>query len=332
MKKGVFPHFCFLGCGAIAQQHARMLKKLYPSIHLSFASRETSKAVYYKTKCNGHKSYGSYEEALKDDSIDIVFITTPHAYHAELAVLAAEHKKHIIVEKPATRTLQELEDIYIAVEKNNVRFTVAENYYYKPFIKVIREYVEKNYIGKVLFIELTKTNKNIISGWRTNKELMGGGALLEGGIHWISVLLSLVNSDPKSVIAFKPDVSYETNIPFEDTLMLNIQFENGIIGKLTHSWSIPNPFRGVGLSKIYGTQGTITFESNGLFVWCYGKKNKIKFISPFKFLGFQEMLKSFIEGYITNKEWQPSFQRINSELKVIHAAYHSLESQRLENI
>ena len=90
------PHICFLGCGAIASQHARMLKKLYPSLHISFASRERSKALEFATKYNGKSSYGTYEEALKDESVDIVFITTPHAYHAELAIQATEHKKHII--------------------------------------------------------------------------------------------------------------------------------------------------------------------------------------------------------------------------------------------
>jgi len=332
MKVKKLPGICFFGCGNIAIRHTRILKKLYPDIEISFASRSNIKSKEYTDKFDGKYSFSNYEDAAESDLFDIAFITTPHAFHSDLAVLAAKNKKNLIIEKPVTRNLSELLRLENAVNQNKVRCTIAENYYYKSFIQKIRGFIEKNYIGKILFIELNKTNKDTISGWRTDSEMMGGGALLEGGIHWVNALISLSGANPIEVIAFKPDVHYETNIPFEDSLTVCINFDNGAVGKLLHSWRIPNPLKGVGLSKIYGSDGIITFESNGLFVYISGKKKKFIFTNPTDFLGYKAMHRAFINAYISNEPWQPSLERIRLEMKLVTSAYKSLSSKKLEQI
>jgi predicted dehydrogenase len=334
MKKNTkyLPRICFIGCGNIALKHSKILKKIYPAIELSFASRNKQKAKEYADKFSCKVYFGNYKEALSSDAFDIAFITTPHAFHSGLAVMAANNHKDIIIEKPVTRNVQELLKIENAVKKNKVRCTVAENYLYKPFIKKIRKYIIEGLIGDVLFIELSKTGDSEKNGWRTNKEMMGGGALLEGGVHWVNALVSLAGSTPVEVAAFKPGVKYKTNIPFEDSIMLNVKFKNGVIGKLLHSWHIINPAKGMSLSKIYGTDGLITFESNGLFFSVHGKKIKIRFMSPFDFLGFKAMHKSFIEDWRNNIAWEPSLDRIKIELKLIESAYKSLKTKKTEKI
>jgi UDP-N-acetylglucosamine 3-dehydrogenase len=326
------PRICFIGCGKIVQKHAGIIKKLYPAIELSFASRNRSKAKEYSDKFRGKHHFGSYKEALSSDLFDIAFITTPHAYHSELTIQAAGCHKDIIIEKPVTRNMKEFLALENAVKKNKVRCTVAENYYYKPFIKKIRNYINNGIIGNILFIELNKTGKDKISGWRSERDMMGGGALLEGGVHWVNAMCSLADSSPAEVIAFKPDVHYKTNIPFEDSIMLNVGFENGIVGKLLHSWSITNPLKGISLSKIYGTDGVITFESNGLFFSVHGKKKRVVLIKPSDFLGFKAMHKTFIEDYVNGNPWKPALGRIKEELKLIEYAYKSLKSKKIEKL
>ncbi|MFH0974602.1 MAG: Gfo/Idh/MocA family oxidoreductase [Spirochaetota bacterium] len=330
--KNKLPRICFIGCGDIASRHARILKKLYPAIELLFASRSEEKAKSFSDTFKSSQYFGSYKEALVSGSFDIAFITTPPALHSGLAVMAANNHKDIIIEKPVTRNLKELSAIENAVKKNKVRCAVAENYFYKPIIKKIRRYIEEGFIGDVLFIELNKTGVSTKSGWRINKEMMGGGALLEGGVHWINALVSIAGSVPVEVAAFKPEVKYKTDIPFEDSIMLNVAFKNGSVGKLLHSWRIVNPAMGMSLSKIYGTDGLITFESNGLFFSVHGKKKRIIFINPFDLLGFKAMHRSFIEDYINNVPWKPSLERIKLELKLVESAYKSIKSKKTEKI
>jgi len=331
MKKNL-PGICFIGCGKISEQHSKTLKKLFPKINLFYADSDNKKAEDYVKKFKGVKSFKSVKEALESDSFEIAFITTPHAFHAEIGIMAAENKKHIITEKPVARNLTELNALKKAVKKNKVRCTVAENYMYKPFINIIRKHIEDGLIGKPLFLEINKTNRDSVSGWRTDEEMMGGGALLEGGVHWVNLFASLTDSKPVNVIAFKPEVEYDTDVPFEDSLSVMVKFENGMTGKLLHSWRIPNRLFGMGLSKIYGTEGVITFESNGLYVSVFGKKKKKSFINPLNFLGFKTMHKTLIEDFMNDKPWDLTLDRITMELKLIESAYKSIESGKLEKI
>ena len=326
------PGICFIGCGKIAVNHSKILKKLYKTIPLYFYDKDYKRALDLKSNTKSIGALPSLQHAFDSDDVDIIFITTPHAYHSEIATEAARAGKNIIIEKPVTRTLNELKKITLAVERTKVRCTVAENYYYKSMVKKIKQLIEDDYIGKPLFIEINKSNKDNITGWRADKELMGGGALLEGGVHWINLLVSLSGSEPKSVIASKPDIEYETKIPFEDSLNLLVKFNNGISGKLFHSWRIPNRFNGMSLSKIYGTDGVITFESNGLFISAYGKKKKKYFADITDFLGYKKMLSSFVDNFVKDKPWEPDMNRIETELKLVDAAYRSLKSNKFEEI
>ncbi len=332
MTKKNLPGICFYGCGHIANQHVKNIKSLYKDIPLFFASQTAEEAENFSKAHGGSKFFASCEEAAASDEYQIAFITTPHAYHAEMGILAAKNGKDLILEKPVTRNSKELKSLMKEVDRAGVRCTVAENYLYKPFIQRIRRYIEEGLIGEVLFIELNKTNRDTISGWRSDPELMGGGALLEGGCHWVNQLVSLAGSEPTGAFAIKPDVPYETTVPFEDTIMVAVEFSNGTKGKLTHSWRIPNPLKGMGHSKIYGTEGVITFESNGIYTSLRGKKRRFAFTNFFDFLGFKAMHRAFIEDYINDRPWDPSMERITGELKLIEAAYRSLKSKKLEKI
>ncbi len=324
----VLPRICFVGCGLMARKHAKALGRLFPRIRLSFASRDPEKARALARGFPRAQAYDSYEEAAHSAEPDVAFITTPHALHAELAVLFAENRKHLIIEKPVTRTLEELDAIQETVDRTGVRCTVAENYFFKPLIPAVRARVEAGLIGEVLYVELTKTNREKKTGWRTDPELMGGGALLEGGVHWLNALTSLAGGRPREVTAFRPDVGYESDIPVEDSLLVIARYSNGVVGKLLHSWRIPNRFFGLGLSKIHGTEGVITFESNGLFYSVYGREKKKRLISPRNFLGFRPMLETFVRDYGHGRTWTPSLDRIRQDMEAVHGAYRSLETGR----
>jgi len=126
-------------------------------------------------------------------------------------------------------------------------------------------------------------------------------------------------------------VAYQTNIPFEDTIHITVKFDNGTFGTLFHSWFVSNTFKGMALSKIYGTEGNITFESNGLFTFVNGNRFALRF-SFSDFLGFGAMHRSFIDNYRTQQPWEPDYLRIRKELALIEAAYRSLKTHKFEEI
>ena len=80
-------------------------------------------------KRHGAKYYGDYQDVIHSPNVDCVYISTPPALHEELAILAAENKKHIICEKPAVLNMQSLKRVLRACKKNKVKF--FENYMYQ---------------------------------------------------------------------------------------------------------------------------------------------------------------------------------------------------------
>src|SRR5260370_1743081 len=168
--------------------------------------------------------------------------------------MAARHGKAGWREKPVTRTFGELAAIETAVRQTGVVAMVAENYHFKPVVGVLRAHLEAGDIGQPLFVELNRGARRRVSGWRADGELMGGGALLEGGVHWVNYLCRL-GGTVREVCAARPEVDRPLVAPFEDGLELLVRFQGGAVGKLLHAWSVTNRLAGLGLSKIYGTEG-----------------------------------------------------------------------------
>jgi predicted dehydrogenase len=317
-----------LGCGRVAGTHGRVARSL-GGAELLFASRSREKAETYRARFGGIAAFGSYEEACADPRVDAVLVCTPQAFHVEHTVLAAKHGKAVLIEKPVARTLAELAAIEAAVRRAGVVAMVAENYHFKPAVRVLRAHVEAGDLGLPLFIELNRAGRQRTTGWRADAQLMGGGALLEGGVHWVNYLCRLGGA-VREVCAARPEVDRPLNAPFEDGLELLVKFQSGAVGKLLHAWSVTNRLAGLGLSKIYGTEGNITFESNGLFALVTGRRTRLRFPGVRDLMGYRAMLRHFLDCVRDRREPEMSLAAARRDLAVVLAAYRSLDSRRFE--
>lgn len=300
-------------------------------MNLLYASRSEEKARSFNDKYGGIGTFGSYQAACESSKVDAIFICTPHAYHADQAVMAARNGKALIIEKPVTRTLDELAEIEAAVAEAGTTAMLAENYHFKPLARVLRRHIERGDIGKPMFVELNNTKRSNVRGWRADEEMMGGGALLEGGVHWINLLCSIAGN-PKEVVAAQPSIQYSKVTPIEDSLELLIKFDSGTIGKMIHSWNIirhTGPFQ---LSKVYGTEGNITFESNGLFALVLGRRKRLRIPGLVDIMGYRTMLAHFLDCVIRGETPAMSLSMARRDMEVVDAAYRSLTSGRFESV
>lgn len=319
---------CMLGCGRIAAVHSRVARSL-GGVELLFASRSREKAEQYNRRYGGIAAFGNYEEACADARVDAVVVCTPHAFHVEHARLAARHRKATLIEKPVTRTLAELGAIETAVRAAGTICMVAENYHFKPAVTVLRRHLEAGDVGEPLFIELNRAGRQRPTGWRADPELMGGGALLEGGVHWVNYLCRL-GGPVREVCAAQPTTGRPPVAPFEDGLEVLVRFESGAVGKLLHAWSVTNRLAGLGLSKVYGSEGNITFESNGLFALVTGRRTRLRFPGVRDLMGYRAMLRHFLDCVRARREPDMSLAVARRDLAVVLAAYRSLETRRFE--
>jgi predicted dehydrogenase len=306
-------------------------RTLRSDLRLSFASRSLDKAEEYRRRFGGTRAYGSYEEACASSDVDAVFICTPHAYHLDHATLAAANRKPMLIEKPITRTLDELTRLEAVVSAADTPCMVAENYFFKPLVRTLRSHLETGDIGELLFLELNKTGRSRNTGWRTDAELMGGGALLEGGVHWVNLLLEIAGP-PTEVVAARPEVEYPVAAPFEDNLQVLVRFQTGAVGKLLHSWNTLNRIAGLGISRIYGTAGNITFESNGLWALVLGRRRRFRIPGVLDIMGYRAMLRHFARSVQQGTHPHMSLAVARRDMELVFSAYRSLTTGRFEPV
>ncbi len=313
----------FLGCGNIVKSHVKSIRWADSNVKLAFASRTLAKAEEYRTQFKGEQAYGSYEEAILSPETDIIFITTPPKFHYELAKKALAAGKHVIVEKPPFFKASDIAELGPLADSKSCQLLIAENYFYKPMRFRIKELLESGVIGKPLFINISATKKQKSKNdWREEQELTGFGALFEGGIHWINFINNIGLTISK-VNGYRPNKEGA----LEKSMQVTASTEKGAIINLLYSWEVDTMFFGLRLSRIYGTEGSITFESNGISVFTRGKRKKLGFPQLSKITGFKLMFKDFFVSLRAGKQPDFNYQMAQRDLELIEEAYASLDDQ-----
>ena len=101
----------------------------------------------------GGKAYGSYEEMLCDPQVDVVYVATPHPFHMEHVIMAAEHGKHILCEKPFAVNLQQTKAMLAAAEKNDVFLMEGLWSRFFPAWRYVRQVLDSGDLGDLVSID-----------------------------------------------------------------------------------------------------------------------------------------------------------------------------------
>jgi len=104
-------------------------------------------------------------------------------------------------------------------------------------------------------------------------------------------------------------------------MLVVFDYAEGAVGTLAHSWEIAAPFGGVRLSGIYGTAGSIHFESNGLGVLLRARRTRLRFPGLGDFLGFKGMWADFVAALTARRPAQMTLDHAQRDLELIEAAY-----------
>jgi predicted dehydrogenase len=308
-----------LGCGRAAVLAARALRHV-GGVSCAYASRDPRRAARFARALRG-RAFGSYEDALSAPDVDAVLVATPPASHFELAMRALNAGKSVVLEKPPTLRSSELDALGSAARLLGRHVMVAENYYYKPLARALRELIGAGAVGDVLLVHVNALKAQPAAGWRSDPELAGGGALFEGGIHWVDLLANL-GPRVERVEGFLPGVN---GTPAVDRSVLAVfRYSTGAIGTLSYSWETPSALRGLRLSRVYGREGSIAFESNGLFLAAWGRRTKrIAFPGLRDISGRRAMWSDFLAALQANTEPQYDLRHARRDLELVEAVYAS---------
>ncbi len=316
----------FLGCGFITEVHSRHLRALRSDIIPSYASRDASKAERFRRRYRGRRSYEGYASAIDDPDVDAVVIAVPPRLHLELALQALAAGKHVLVEKPAFLTTADYDQACAARERAHRVVLVGENDHYKPLARCLRRLISDGVIGDMLFAHFTTLVKRLKTGddWRNDETMAGGDAFFEEGVHWLHLANSL---GPVIVSAqgYRPPASPVGGDARHKSMMVAFRYDNDAVGALFYSREVPSLFRGIRLSKLFGRDGIISFESNGGFVVVRGRGVPRLVLPGLRDIrGYQAMYRDFVASIRESRTPEMSLETAFIDQRVMDQIYQGM--------
>jgi scyllo-inositol 2-dehydrogenase (NAD+) len=205
----------------------------------------------------------SLDKVFESSEIDGVIVTTATNLHKEVITAAANHGKHIFTEKVLAFTVEDCDEIYHTVQKNNVQLMVNLPRLTESFYLYAQEAVNKGLLGDITYIRCRVAHNGAVpsqenpNGWLPehfyNKKECGGGALIDLGAHPIY----LTNRLGGKVKAVSGKLNHFYDLDVDDNAVVMVEYESGAMGMIeTGFLSYGSPQQ----LEIYGTEGTLMVE------------------------------------------------------------------------
>jgi predicted dehydrogenase len=317
----------FLGCGFITRIHSRHLRALGQHFRCGYASRDRQKADLYCRRYGGVGSYADYGAAIADPRIEGVVVAVPPRFHLELTLRALRAGKHVLVEKPAFLRLEDYQQVMDARDRAGRVVLVGENDHYKPLAVSLRRLLAEGAIGEMVFAHFSSIVERPkgADDWRNDETLAGGDAFFEEGIHWLHLAASL-GPAITTIHGYRPSGSRSSGQDKRaKSMMVAFRYDNDAVGALYYSREIPSLLRGLRLSKLFGRDGIITFESNGLFVLARGKGRPRLLFPGFRDIrGYRAMYRDFFRSIREGRAPEMSLERAMADHRLMDRIYSAL--------
>lgn len=185
-------HWGILATGGIAHAFTSDLRTAGRDV-AAVGSRNIDSARAFAAEYDIPTAHGSYEDLVADPDVDIVYIATPHPGHVHNALLALDHGKHVLVEKPLTLNATEATMIRDRAAEKGLLAMEAMWTRYLPHMVRIREILAAGTLGEVRVVSADHTQKLPTDpAHRLNDLALGGGALLDLGIYPISFAVDVL--------------------------------------------------------------------------------------------------------------------------------------------
>ena len=313
---------CIVGCGGYARTLLEEIGDVSGEVELFFASRNAEKARSYCETFRGAGFFGTYEEAASDPRVGALYFLTPHQLHLKNALLAARHSKHLLVEKPIARTISEAREMIHAARAAGVRLMVAENYRFLTTVGRCKQLMAQGVIGDLRLLQIQAEGYLKPTGWRASATFMGGGALIDGGIHYVDVLVNL-GGFPEGIYATAPPRAFPDS-EAEDGMVITLQLPGGAVGLINYS-SGTAASRGRQWISVTGNRGQLSFEPFGSVVTLDTADGERTIELQEGGRGSRAMIREFRDCVVEGREPAMSGEEGLRDLAVVLGAYRSAE-------
>lgn len=190
-----------LGPGNIARDFAQALNRVNGEVY-AVASRNKERAEKFARENNVKKAYGSYDEIIKDENIDVVYIATPHINHYEYIIKSLNNNKHVLCEKAITVNERELEEALKIAREKNLVLEEAMTLFHMPLYEKVIKKINNEDLGKVNMVQVSFGSfKEYDENNRFFNLDLAGGALLDIGTYALSFARYFLSSMPEEILS-----------------------------------------------------------------------------------------------------------------------------------
>jgi phthalate 4,5-cis-dihydrodiol dehydrogenase len=220
------------GLGVASTQILPPISNL-PFIKIAAAADTRADAVEKFRQQYKAAGYATVEDLCADPDVDAVYIATPNSLHAEHAITAARHKKHIIVEKPMAMTLSECDAMNEAAEQHGVKLLCGHTHSFDPPVRKIREIVKSGELGKLCMIHTWNYNEFMYRPRMKHELAMTRGVVLNQGPHHVDIVRLIGGGMVRSVRAMT--AIWDKARQWEGSYSCYLEFDNGTPATLVYS-------------------------------------------------------------------------------------------------
>jgi glucose-fructose oxidoreductase len=182
--------------------------------------------------------YDTMARLADNPDIDIVYVVTPNALHAEHCIAAAKAGKHVISEKPFTTTVAEAEAVLAVFREKKIRHSIGYRLHFDPYHEELRRLAREKDFGEFSKVAAGFSFMMPRKVWRADKKLAGGGPVMDLGIYLIQGACMAANGVAPIATTAKPGPITRPDIftDVEETMNFTLEFANGMVAECTTSY------------------------------------------------------------------------------------------------
>jgi predicted dehydrogenase len=192
-----------IGAGQISYSHAAEINAHPQGEVVAVADPNEMRAKKLAKACGAEQIFGEAKDLIADADVDAVSIAVPNKFHAPYAKAALQAGKHVLLDKPFALDRKEAKQVIDAAKRKKKTFMLGMNWRYRAETQTLKALIERGDLGEVYHAKTTILRRQGIpkmGTWFCRKDLAGGGALLDIGVHFLDLCLYLIgNFEPVSV-------------------------------------------------------------------------------------------------------------------------------------
>jgi myo-inositol 2-dehydrogenase / D-chiro-inositol 1-dehydrogenase len=249
-----------IGSGFITTIHYEALRHVAAAQVIAVASPSPGHAERFAAERRIPHHFHDYRAVLDLREVDLVVLGIPNDLHCEVTCLAAEARKHVIVEKPMAPSLAECDRMIAACDRTGVLLGYAEELCFTPKYVRLKQLVDEGALGKVHLVKQSEKHDGPHASWFYDTRRSGGGVTFDMGCHAIELfrwLLGDSSSGAKgrinSVYAQMGTYVHRDKTDGDDEAILLVTFEGGAVGLAEESWTKPGGMDD--RAEVFGSEG-----------------------------------------------------------------------------